>query len=113
MNKQNSYELFYILKINSFSFCILVATILVTEWRTQFQRRMNQADNEQRARSVDSLLNFETVKYYGAEQYEVDAYRDAIKKYQVRFHWHFHCLLSHFILAFNCLTFRKKNSFLY
>ena len=82
----NTYELFYILKINLFSFCILVATILVTEWRTQFQRRMNQADNEQRARSVDSLLNFETVKYYGAEQYEVDAYRDAIKKYQVRFY---------------------------
>lgn len=60
-----------------------MATILVTEWRTQYQRRMNQADNEQRARSVDSLLNFETVKYYGAEKYEVDAYRDAITKYQV------------------------------
>lgn len=64
-------------------FLFSVATIMVTEWRTQFQRRMNQADNEQRARSVDSLLNFETVKYYGAEQYEVNAYRDAITKYQV------------------------------
>lgn len=63
-------------------FLYILATILVTEWRTQYQRRMNQADNEQRARSVDSLLNFETVKYYGAEQYEVDAYRDAIMKYQ-------------------------------
>ncbi|XP_046805510.1 ATP-binding cassette sub-family B member 6 [Lucilia cuprina] len=63
-------------------FLYILATILVTEWRTQYQRRMNQADNEQRARSVDSLINFETVKYYGAEQYEVNAYRDAIKKYQ-------------------------------
>ncbi|XP_005191059.1 ATP-binding cassette sub-family B member 6 [Musca domestica] len=63
-------------------FLYILATILVTEWRTQFQRRMNQADNEQRARSVDSLLNFETVKYYGAEQYEVNAYRQAIEKYQ-------------------------------
>lgn len=44
---------------------------------------MNLADNAQKARSVDSLLNFETVKYYGAEKYEVDAYRDAILKYQV------------------------------
>lgn len=44
---------------------------------------MNLADNETRARSVDSLLNFETVKYYGAEDYEVDAYREAILKYQV------------------------------
>lgn len=43
---------------------------------------MNLADNEQRARSVDSLLNFETVKYYGAESYEVDCYREAILKYQ-------------------------------
>lgn len=55
----------------------------MTEWRTKFQRRMNLADNATRARSVDSLLNFETVKYYGAEQYEVDAFKDVILKYQV------------------------------
>lgn len=60
------------------------ATIFVTEWRTKFQRRMNLANNAQNARSVDSLLNFETVKYYGAEQYEVDNFREAINKYQVR-----------------------------
>lgn len=60
----------------------IVATIMVTEWRTKFQRRMNLADNQQKARSVDSLLNFETVKYYGAEQYEVDCYREAILKFQ-------------------------------
>lgn len=60
------------------------ATIFVTEWRTKFQRRMNLANNAQNARSVDSLLNFETVKYYGAEQYEVDNFREAIKAYQVR-----------------------------
>lgn len=60
-----------------------VATVAVTEWRTKFQRRMNLADNAQKARSVDSLLNFETVKYYGAEKYEVDAYREAILGFQV------------------------------
>uniref|UniRef100_A0A182J8S9 ATP-binding cassette sub-family B member 6 n=1 Tax=Anopheles atroparvus TaxID=41427 RepID=A0A182J8S9_ANOAO len=60
----------------------IIATIMVTEWRTKFQRRMNLADNQQKARSVDSLLNFETVKYYGAEQYEVDCYREAILKFQ-------------------------------
>ncbi|XP_058449573.1 ATP-binding cassette sub-family B member 6 [Malaya genurostris] len=60
----------------------IAATVMVTEWRTKFQRRMNLADNEQKARSVDSLLNFETVKYYGAEQYEVDSYRAAILKFQ-------------------------------
>lgn len=61
----------------------IVATICVTEWRTKFQRRMNLADNATKARSVDSLLNFETVKYYGAEEYEVSAFREAILKYQV------------------------------
>ncbi|XP_049873404.1 ATP-binding cassette sub-family B member 6 [Pectinophora gossypiella] len=60
----------------------IIATIVVTEWRTKFQRRMNLADNEQKARSVDSLLNFETVKYYGAEAYEVLSYKGAIVNYQ-------------------------------
>ena len=44
---------------------------------------MNLADNAQKARSVDSLINFETVKYYGAEEYEVNSYREAILHYQV------------------------------
>ncbi|XP_071057078.1 ATP-binding cassette sub-family B member 6 isoform X2 [Onthophagus taurus] len=61
----------------------ILLTIVITEWRTKYQRRMNLADNATRARSVDSLLNFETVKYYGAEQYEVDAFREAIKTFQV------------------------------
>ncbi|KAK9738267.1 ABC transporter transmembrane region [Popillia japonica] len=60
----------------------IILTITITEWRTKFQRRMNLADNATRARSVDSLLNFETVKYYGAEQYEVDAFREAILDFQ-------------------------------
>lgn len=61
----------------------IAATIMVTEWRVKFQRRMNLADNAQKARSVDSLLNFETVKYYGAESYEVDCYKKAILDFQV------------------------------
>ncbi|VVC38664.1 ABC transporter-like,ABC transporter, conserved site,Mitochondrial ABC-transporter, N-terminal five TM [Cinara cedri] len=60
----------------------IALTIIITEWRTQFQRRMNLADNNMEARSVDSMLNFETVKYYGAEEYEVQAYKDAIMVYQ-------------------------------
>lgn len=60
----------------------IILTISITEWRTKFQRRMNLADNATRARSVDSLLNFETVKYYGQENYEVDCYQQAIFDYQ-------------------------------
>ncbi|XP_037705645.1 ATP-binding cassette sub-family B member 6, mitochondrial [Choloepus didactylus] len=60
----------------------LTLTIVVTEWRSKFRRAMNTQENATRARAVDSLLNFETVKYYNAEGYEVDRYREAIIKFQ-------------------------------
>uniref|UniRef100_A0A5F4VZR3 ATP-binding cassette sub-family B member 6 n=1 Tax=Callithrix jacchus TaxID=9483 RepID=A0A5F4VZR3_CALJA len=60
----------------------LALTIVVTEWRTKFRRAMNAQENAARARAVDSLLNFETVKYYNAEGYEVERYREAIIKFQ-------------------------------
>ena len=43
---------------------------------------MNEKDNAKRTKAVDSLLNFETVKYYNAEAYEVDRYKAAILEYQ-------------------------------
>lgn len=60
----------------------LSLTIIVTEWRTKFRRDMNLNDNAQRTKAVDSLLNFETVKYYNAENFEIQRYQDAILKYQ-------------------------------
>ncbi|KAJ3066266.1 Homocysteine S-methyltransferase 1, partial [Quaeritorhiza haematococci] len=60
----------------------IVFTIWITEWRTQFRRDMIDLDNASRSRAVDSLLNFETVKYYNAETYEVRAYDTAIRRYQ-------------------------------
>ncbi|XP_040214054.1 ATP-binding cassette sub-family B member 6, mitochondrial [Rana temporaria] len=61
----------------------LTLTIIITEWRTKYRRDMNTRDNEAKSRAVDSLLNFETVKYYNAEDYEVNRFNDAILKYQV------------------------------
>ena len=58
-------------------------TVYMTEWRTKYRRSMNLADNDQRTKSVDSMLNFETVKYFGAEPYEIDRYSQAILSYQV------------------------------
>lgn len=63
-------------------FVYLILTIFITEWRTKFKKEMNKLDNAMSATAVDSLLNFETVKYYGAEEYEVTQYHDAIEKYQ-------------------------------
>lgn len=45
-------------------------TFLITEWRNEFRKRMNQADNEVSTKMVDSLLNFETVKYFNNEKFE-------------------------------------------
>ncbi|XP_033646559.1 ATP-binding cassette sub-family B member 6, mitochondrial-like isoform X2 [Asterias rubens] len=58
------------------------ATVAVTEWRTKFRREMNLSDNKMKQKAVDSMLNFETVKYYGNEEFEVGVYDEAITSYQ-------------------------------
>jgi ATP-binding cassette subfamily B protein len=58
-------------------------TLMVTEWRIKFRRRMNEADEGAATRAVDSLLNYETVKYFNAEQIEVERYSRALSKYEV------------------------------
>ena len=63
---------------------LLGGTILVTEWRTKYKRQMNLEDNKLKGRAVDSLLNFETVKYYGAEKYEVEQYKNIMIRYQIQ-----------------------------
>src|SRR4051812_9429242 len=50
----------------------------VTEWRAQLQRQMNDVDNKAIGRAVDSLLNYETVKYFGAEDREALRYEEAV-----------------------------------
>ncbi len=67
--------------------CYLLFTIYITEWRTKFRRTTNERDNKSRAISVDSLLNFETVKYYGQEAFEVDRFNDAVVHFQ-KAEWH-------------------------
>ncbi|KAJ8352742.1 hypothetical protein SKAU_G00242180 [Synaphobranchus kaupii] len=64
-------------------FLYLGLTVVITEWRTKYRREMNTQDNNAKSKAVDSLLNFETVKYYNAENYEVNRFQDAILKYQV------------------------------
>jgi ABC-type transport system involved in Fe-S cluster assembly fused permease/ATPase subunit len=60
----------------------MITTIIITEWRTKYKKEMNKLDNAMGATAVDSLLNFETVKYYGAENYEVEQYCNVIETYQ-------------------------------
>ncbi len=56
-------------------------TRFVTEWRTHLQRRMNEVDNQAIARAVDSLLNYETVKYFNAEKREAERYGQAMRAF--------------------------------
>ena len=56
-------------------------TIITTEWRLKFRRAMNRKDNEAAAKAVDSLLNYETVKYFSAEGFETARYDGAMSGY--------------------------------
>jgi ATP-binding cassette subfamily B protein len=57
-------------------------TLLFTEWRLRFRRQMNETDQEANTKAVDSLLNFETVKYFGNEAHEARRYDAAMERYE-------------------------------
>uniref|UniRef100_A0A7N8WQ57 Iron-sulfur clusters transporter ABCB7, mitochondrial n=1 Tax=Mastacembelus armatus TaxID=205130 RepID=A0A7N8WQ57_9TELE len=57
-------------------------TIAVTQWRTRFRIEMNRADNEAGNAAIDSLLNYETVKYFNNEKYEAERYDGFLKIYE-------------------------------
>ena len=56
-------------------------TVITTEWRLKFRREMNRQDNEAAGKAVDSLLNYETVKYFSAEDFETKRYDGAMAGY--------------------------------
>jgi ATP-binding cassette subfamily B protein len=58
-------------------------TVVVTEWRTHFRRTMNDMDSKANQKAIDSLLNFETVKYFGNEAFEASRYDQNLMRYQV------------------------------
>ncbi|XP_033635648.1 ATP-binding cassette sub-family B member 7, mitochondrial-like isoform X1 [Asterias rubens] len=58
-------------------------TLSITAWRTKFRVQMNQADNEAGNQAIDSLINYETVKYFNNEKYEVDNYDRVLAQYEV------------------------------
>lgn len=57
-------------------------TMVVTEWRLKYRRRMNRNDEEANTRAIDSLLNYETVKYFGNEAHEADRFDHALERYE-------------------------------
>ena len=57
-------------------------TVIVTEWRTHFRRTMNELDSKASTRAIDSLINYETVKYFSNEDYEARRYDDGLQRYE-------------------------------
>jgi ABC-type transport system involved in Fe-S cluster assembly fused permease/ATPase subunit len=60
----------------------IVFSIVVTEWRTHFRRTMNDLDSKANTKAIDSLINYETVKYFGNEDYEARRYDEGLKNYE-------------------------------
>ncbi|KAJ2946827.1 hypothetical protein O0L34_g16154 [Tuta absoluta] len=65
--------------------CVMIYaafTLAITQWRTQFRVYMNRAENEAGNKAIDSLINYETVKYFNNEKYELEKYDVSLKKYE-------------------------------
>uniref|UniRef100_A0AC34QT72 Uncharacterized protein n=1 Tax=Panagrolaimus sp. JU765 TaxID=591449 RepID=A0AC34QT72_9BILA len=77
-----AYNFYFGILISVTMVIYLVATISITEWRTQYRRDMNTAENHWQFIGVDSLLNSETVKQFCAERIEYERYKEAIHEFQ-------------------------------
>lgn len=60
----------------------IIATIIITEWRNKYRRDMNEHETESSAKAVDSLINYETVKYFGNETLEAERFDSSLAKYE-------------------------------
>ena len=60
----------------------ILCTVVITEWRTGFRRQMNELDSKANTRAIDSLLNYETVKYFGNEEFEARRYDESLQRWE-------------------------------
>ncbi len=60
----------------------VIWTLIITEWRIKFRRTMNDSDSEAHTKAIDSLINYETVKYFGNEEHEARRFDQAMESYE-------------------------------
>lgn len=81
-----AFAIAYDMRFAAIAIVIVIAyiwfTVATTEWRLKFRREMNKQDTLANSRAIDSLLNYETVKYFGAEGFETQRYDKAMQRYQ-------------------------------
>lgn len=61
----------------------IALTVSITEWRTKLRRQMNEMDSQANTKAIDSLLNYETVKYFGNEEFEAKRYDASLQNWEV------------------------------
>ena len=76
------FDVWYLLVVVSTISIYILFTFKVTEWRVQIRKEMNDQDTDANQKAIDSLLNFETVKYFGAEHREAIRYDESMKGYE-------------------------------
>ena len=62
--------------------CYILFTVMAVRWRTRFRRELNQANADTNSKSIDSLLNYETVKYFGNENFEAERFNMSRRLYE-------------------------------
>ncbi len=75
-----NYEIWFAVIVGVSLTIYITFTVIVTNWRTRFRREMNELDSKASSRAVDSLLNFETVKYFSNEDYEARRYDGTLRE---------------------------------
>ena len=76
------YDIWFTLITGGALLCYIVFTVVVTEWRTHFRRTMNDLESKASTRAIDSLINYETVKYFGNEEVEARRYDEGLQRYE-------------------------------
>jgi len=62
--------------------CYILFTVIAVSWRARFRRALNQANSSANTKAIDSLLNYETVKYFGNEQFEAERFNQSRQQYE-------------------------------
>lgn len=77
-----NYHAGFPLLISAAVLVYIIFSVLATEWRTHFVRAVNESESESSSRALDSLLNYETVKYFTNEKYEIDLYDKTLELWE-------------------------------